>query len=128
MKVEWQSGADQYFINVPVNQSVTITENGTLISIGEKKTETPNGFELKQNYPNPFNPSTKINYELRVTNYVSLKVYDVLGNEVSDLVAQKQNAGFYEIDFDGNNLAGGVYYYTLKIDGYSETKKMVLLK
>jgi hypothetical protein len=90
---------------------------------------TPGKFELSQNYPNPFNPVTKINYQLRATNYVSLKVYDVLGNEVFDLVNEKQNAGYYEIDFDGSNFSSGVYFYKLAIDGnVIDTKRMVLLK
>ena len=128
VKVEWLSGADQYFTNVPVNQSVTITENGTLISVNEKKTELINDFILNQNYPNPFNPTTKISYELRVTNYVSITVSDVLGNKISSLVNQKQNAGNYSVQFDGNNLPSGIYFYTLETEGFKETKSMILVK
>jgi len=96
---------------------------------------TPKGFILYQNYPNPFNPVTKINYELpasrqggRITNYVSLKVYDVLGSEVATLVNEKQTAGIYEVTFDGSETASGIYYYTLSVGDFKETKRMVLVK
>lgn len=128
IKVEWPAGGDQYFTNVAPNRNVTITENGTLISVNEKKTIADMSYVLHQNFPNPFNPTTNINYELRVTNYVSLNVYDVLGNEVAQLINEKQNAGNYEVEFDGSNLPGGVYFYTLKTEGFSETKKMVMIK
>ncbi|MDQ3019089.1 MAG: T9SS type A sorting domain-containing protein [Bacteroidota bacterium] len=85
-------------------------------------------FHLNQNYPNPFNPVTKINYELRITNYVSLNVYGILGNEITKLVSEKQNAGRYEVDFDGSNFSSGVYFYKLQTDNFSETKKMTLIR
>jgi len=84
---------------------------------------------LYQNYPNPFNPISIINYELRITNYVTLIVHDVLGNEVVTLVNGKQNTGSYEIIFDGENLPNGIYFYSLYIKGNKiDTKRMVLLK
>jgi len=84
---------------------------------------------LYGNYPNPFNPVTKINYDLRITNYVSLKVYDILGKEIWTLVNEKQNAGIYEVDFDGSNFPSGVYFYKLTVDGnIIDTKRMMLLK
>lgn len=90
---------------------------------------TPKEFELYQNYPNPFNPSTKINYKLRITGYTELKVYDVLGNLVSILVNQKQNAGSYEVEFNGSSLASGIYFYELEVDGsVIDTKRMILIK
>jgi len=88
----------------------------------------PQRYTLSQNYPNPFNPVTKINYELRVTNHVSLKVYDILGKEVFVLVNEKQNAGSYEVDFDGSNFSSGIYFYKLQTDNFSEIKKMTLMK
>ncbi len=95
---------------------------------GEVVIGAPEKFELSQNYPNPFNPSTKISYELRVTNYVLLKVYDVLGNEVKTLVNEKQNAGTYEVSFDASDLPSGAYFYKLETTGFAETKKMLLIK
>ncbi len=89
----------------------------------------PLEFILGQNYPNPFNPSTKISYSLPNTQYIILKVYDVLGNEIATLVNKKQDAGNYEIEFDGSNFASGVYFYNLEIDGrIVGTKRMVLLR
>lgn len=90
--------------------------------------EVPEKFSLKQNYPNPFNPSTKINYELKSSGFVSIKVYDVMGKEVSELVNEKQTTGSYEVTFDGTNLPSGVYYYRLETEGFSEVKKMSLIK
>ena len=128
IKVEWPAGGNQYFTNVPVNRSVTITENGTLISVSEKKTETIQDFTLFQNYPNPFNPVTVIRYNLAVSNFVVLKVYDALGKEASTLVNEKQNAGLHSVEFNGNNLPGGIYFYTLKASGNIETRKLMLIK
>lgn len=90
--------------------------------------ETVKDFSLKQNYPNPFNPETKINYELPITNYVTIKVYDAIGNEIQTLVNKKQNAGSYSVSFDASALPSGVYYYKLVTEKFSETKKMILVK
>ncbi|MFZ1320453.1 MAG: T9SS type A sorting domain-containing protein [Ignavibacteria bacterium] len=88
-----------------------------------------NDFSLSQNYPNPFNPKTIINYELRVTDNVKIKVFDVLGNEVAELVNEKQNAGSYSVEFDGSGFASGIYFYSLYLNGsLFETKRMVMLK
>ncbi|MBX7044785.1 MAG: T9SS type A sorting domain-containing protein [Ignavibacteria bacterium] len=89
-----------------------------------------NNYSLSQNYPNPFNPSTKINYELKNTNYVSLKVFDLLGKEVASLVNEKQNAGSYAVDFNSAeyNLPSGIYFYTFTAGDFKETRKMVLIK
>lgn len=86
------------------------------------------GYSLSQNYPNPFNPKTVINYELRVTGNPKLKVFDVLGNEVIELVNEKQNAGSYSVEFDGSGFASGIYFYKLTAGDFVETKRMVLLK
>lgn len=92
----------------------------------------PLEFSLKQNYPNPFNPSTKISWQSPVRSWQSLKIYDVLGNEVATLVDEFKPAGSYEVEFQstvGNRqLASGVYYYQLKIGDFSQTKKMTLLR
>jgi len=85
-------------------------------------------FELFQNYPNPFNPTTIINYQVPELNYVTIKVYDVLGNEVATLVNDEKSAGSYEVGFDGTNLTSGIYFYQLRAGDYTETKKMILLR
>jgi len=100
-----------------------------LVSTGEGETGVPTDYILHQNYPNPFNPNTIINYQLSIFNFVKLKVFDVLGNEVSVLVNENQAAGNYSLQFDGNNLPSGIYFYELIANGKTvDTKKMVLMK
>lgn len=88
----------------------------------------PTNFVLMQNYPNPFNPSTKISWQSAVGSWQTLKVYDILGNEVATLVDGFMEAGEHKIEFEANDLASGVYVYRLQADGFIETKKMVLLR
>ncbi len=88
----------------------------------------PSVFSLSQNYPNPFNPVTIIKYQLPISNFVSINLYDVLGNEVVTLVNEEQPAGEYEIEFDGSRLPSGIYFYKLLSGSFVETKKMILLK
>ncbi len=88
----------------------------------------PFEYRLEQNYPNPFNPSTRIKYTITHKQFVSLKVYDVLGNEVAALVNEEQTIGSYEVTLNANHLSAGVYYYTLLTDDFVQTKKMILLK
>ena len=105
------------------------TTGGILTDFTNFSSEIPEDFSLSQNYPNPFNPKTIINYQCAIYNDVSLKVFDVLGNEVAELVNEKQNAGSYSVEFDGSGFASGIYFYSLYIDGsLFETKRMVLLK
>jgi len=86
-------------------------------------------FELFQNYPNPFNPTTKIQYAIGSKQFVSLKVYDVLGNEVATLVSEEKPAGSYEVEFSATRgTASGLYFYQLRLGSFSETKKMILLR
>ena len=89
---------------------------------------SPGDFELKQNYPNPFNPSTSIQYAVGRQQFVVLKVYDVLGEEIATLVNEEKPAGTYEIMFDAQVLTSGIYFYTLDAGSFIETKKMILLR
>lgn len=91
---------------------------------------TPSDFSLSQNFPNPFNPSTIINYKLADREFVSLKIYDLLGNEVATLVNEEKPAGNYNVDFQSHNfnLSSGTYFYRLQAGNFVETKKMILLK
>lgn len=88
----------------------------------------PAKFSLSQNYPNPFNPETKINYELPKSGFVSLKIYDVTGREVMQLVNKTQEAGYYSVKFNGIYFSSGIYFYKLTSENYYEVKKMVLIK
>jgi hypothetical protein len=96
-------------------------------TVSEKK-ELPVAFGLSQNYPNPFNPTTVISYQLPVNSVVTLKVYEVVGREVRTLVHARQSAGQYSIQFEGNNLSSGVYFYRLHAGDFSSVKKLVLMK
>jgi len=87
-----------------------------------------NNFDLMQNYPNPFNPSTTINYSVAANSLVSLKVYDILGNEKAVLVDELKEAGIYSVNFDASNLPSGIYFYTLKANEYTSSRKMLLIK
>jgi photosystem II stability/assembly factor-like uncharacterized protein len=97
-------------------------------NIIEVEVGTPSAFLLSQNYPNPFNPSTSIKYALSNKQFVSLKVFDVLGKEVAILVNEEKNADNYEVEFNASHLASGIYYYKLRTGDFIETKKMILLK
>ncbi|GBD86793.1 hypothetical protein BMS3Abin03_00717 [bacterium BMS3Abin03] len=88
----------------------------------------PSSFKLMQNYPNPFNPSTTISYSIPNSEKVSLKVFDVLGNEIAELVNGEKPAGYYEVNFDALNLSSGIYYYTIKAGSFVRSRKMILLK
>ena len=88
----------------------------------------PDGFKLFQNYPNPFNPSTKISFSIPSSGLISVKVYDILGNEVAILLSEEKSAGNYEVSFNATSLSSGTYFYQLNVGTYSETKKMILLR
>ena len=107
-----------------IQQPVTLVEEETLL---------PAAFELFQNYPNPFNPATKIQFvvahvETGHAPPLQLKIYDILGNEISTLVDEQKSAGIYEVEFNASGLSSGVYFYELKSFGQTQTKKMILSK
>ena len=101
-------------------EPITETEDEILSSV--------NQYGLEQNYPNPFNPSTKIKFSIPEIGHVTLKVYDVLGNEIATLVNEEKQAGSYEIKFDATQLSSGIYFYKLQAGDFVETKKMILLR
>lgn len=94
----------------------------------EVEIESPNTFSLEQNYPNPFNPSTNIKFSIPERSIVTLKIYDVLGKEITTMVNEEKQAGSYTLKFDGKELSSGLYFYTFKAGNYTSTKKMLLLK
>ncbi|MBK7160847.1 MAG: serine hydrolase [Ignavibacteria bacterium] len=101
---------------------------GNTSSIIQTSRNIPESIKLYQNYPNPFNPGTNINYDLPDNNYVSLKVFDALGKEVATLVNEKQSAGSYSVDFNGEGFPSGVYFCKLSAGENSVIKRMVLIK
>jgi len=103
--------------------------------IVEVEVESPTRFSLSQNYPNPFNPVAAIKYQIPELSFVTIKVYDVLGNEITTLFYEEKPAGSYEIEFDASSLPSGIYFYRLQAlptgrqaGSFVETKKMILMK
>ena len=94
----------------------------------ELESVIPTEFSLEQNYPNPFNPSTTIKYKINNTQFVSLKIFDVIGNEVTTLVNEEKSAGVYNVEWNATGFTSGVYFYQLKTEGLIEIKKMILMK
>lgn len=101
-----------------VGNSVGISGNNSIVG----------DYRLEQNYPNPFNPLTNLEFGIPELEFVTLKVYDILGNEVATLVNEKKSAGSHNVSFDGSKFSSGVYYYKLSAGDFSDTKKMILLK
>ncbi|MDI6804509.1 MAG: T9SS type A sorting domain-containing protein [Bacteroidota bacterium] len=106
-------------ITKPVSMMILKFESGSFI---------PNQYALEQNYPNPFNPTTIINYQLPIDNWVTLKVYDVLGREVATLVDEFKDSGYYEATWDATNIPSGVFFYRMQTGSFSETKKLILMR
>lgn len=100
--------------------------SGAITGVGNS--ETPISFNLSQNYPNPFNPTTKISYSIQRSGFVTLKVFDILGREAAILVNEVKNAGNYSVDFNASGLTSGIYFYKIEANGFSDVKKMMLLK
>ena len=118
---------------------IVLIQGDGYTDVNESK-KNPEEFRLFQNYPNPFNPTTTIKYQIPNNKYqksnfilhnsdiVSLKIYDILGEEVATLVNKQQKPGTYQVTFDTSNISSGVYYYQLKVGSFIETKKMILLR
>ena len=116
----------QPFVHNPAHVERTIC--GTPTGINGNNYQMPDEFSLSQNFPNPFNPSTKISYSIKTNGLVKLNVYNAAGELVTQLVNNNQEQGNYEITFDGSGLSSGIYFYTLETDGFTATKKMVMIK
>jgi hypothetical protein len=110
-----------------VKPGVTITLNPASTSVEPSESQIKQ-FRLQQNYPNPFNPSTQISFTISSSSFVSLKVYDVRGREISTLVADFLLPGIYSTRWNATTVPSGVYFYSLRAGKYSDTKKLVLLK
>jgi hypothetical protein len=99
-----------------------------ITSVEQVPGEVPDSYKLNQNYPNPFNPTTNIEFSLFKSGFVSLKVFDLLGQEVVTLVNEEKGVGNYRVTFDARDLPSGTYFYTLSTGGFTEMKKMLLLR
>jgi hypothetical protein len=126
------------------NYTVRVTGNGSngtpvhirdislflnpLIGITNISNEVPSEFYLYQNFPNPFNPKTNIRFDIAKSGIVKLKVYDITGRQVSELLNKEFTAGKYMFDFDASHLASGVYFYRLETPDFADIKKMILVK
>lgn len=106
--------------NIPLTNTTTSVEEGSI-----SKTES---YKLFQNYPNPFNPVTIISYQVPKMEHVELNVFDLFGRKIETLVNKNQNAGSYQVAFNGRNLASGIYFYRINTGSFSSTKKMILAK
>lgn len=123
----WTGEASGDHRRLHLNGSLWLAKITGVTSIAEGESQITQ-FELNQNYPNPFNPSTVIQYSLPVVSEVTLKVFDILGNEVAAIVNGLENAGKHKVEFNASNLPSGLYVYRLTAGSYSLNKKMVLLK
>ncbi|MBP9191689.1 MAG: T9SS type A sorting domain-containing protein, partial [Ignavibacteria bacterium] len=100
-------------------------EDGLFIS---DENEIPKEYSLKQNYPNPFNPNTNIQYDLPTDNFVTIKIYNVLGKEIATLINENKTAGRYIVSFNASKYPSGIYYYKIKAGSYEAIRKMMLIK
>ena len=100
----------------------------TPTSVQSFDSPNPDIFYLFQNYPQPFNPATTIKYQIPELSFVTIKVFDLLGNEIETLVKEKRQPGIYEVNFNADGLASGVYIYKLTAGNFTSSKKLILLK
>ncbi len=125
------SAGDTLILNAPSFKAdllLHLRVTGGVTALNAAESGSVAQFRLDQNFPNPFNPATAIGYHLSTVSHVTLKVYDVLGRVVANLVNHVQRAGRYEVRFDGSNLPSGVYFYRLEAGNYTATKKLMLVK
>jgi len=99
-----------------------------LSSIDEVSGSVPSDYALEQNYPNPFNPTTNIRFSIPQANHVTLKVYNMLGQEEATLVDNFKNAGTFKVNFDATNLPTGTYFYSISAGSFNSIQKMLLIK
>ncbi len=126
LSLETLTNDDQNIYGGSPEKGIWVRPRFDVVSV--KEGTFPYKYELSQNFPNPFNPTTKINYQIPELSFVSLKVYDILGNEITTLVNDEKPAGRYEADFNAKNLSSGIYFYRLQAGKFIHTFKMILLK
>ncbi len=126
-RLELNNAAGNYITNFTHNTTFSDIQWPVPTNV-ENENLIPEKFALNQNYPNPFNPATAISYQLSAKSKVELKVFDILGKEISTLVNEIQSAGNYKLNFDASNLPSGIYVYQIKTENFIQSKKMILMK
>ena len=118
----------ELWISCASRGSCSVNRRNITVTNMEETKNLPTDFVLQQNYPNPFNPSTTISFSIPSAGFTSLKVYDILGNEVATLLNEEKPAGNFEVSFDASSLSSGTYFYKLSAGSFTEVKKMILIK
>jgi hypothetical protein len=124
IREDWDDGTIVLLNYAKINGTVY----GNLVGIDDDEIIKSLTYNVSQNYPNPFNPTTRISYSIAEAGFVTLKIFDILGREVSTLVNEEKGAGMYDVIFNASDLTTGVYIYTLQVNGYSQSRKMILLR
>jgi hypothetical protein len=119
---------DSVYSFIAVAPRTLSAEFERILPVTKSEKELPENFELYQNYPNPFNPITTIKYSIPELSFVTLKIYDILGNQVAALVNEEQPIGNYFVSFYVSSMSSGIYFYQLKAGSYTQTKRMIILK
>jgi len=131
---QWLTGDGDILFQYPNGFTVAIITNNifayysNIVSVDENENTRITHYSLYQNYPNPFNPSTIIEYKIPESNFVEIKIFDVLGKEIITLVNEYKSEGIYKVQFNPDNLPSGIYLYRIKAGNFSETKKMILMR
>ena len=112
----------------PLRGTISLSPKIIVTGVASRIANLPESYSLSQNYPNPFNPSTTIQYALPSRSHVTLTVFNTLGQIVRELVNGEMEAGYHEVEFDGSNLASGVYLYRLQAGSFVQTRKLILLR
>ncbi|NWG29452.1 MAG: T9SS type A sorting domain-containing protein [Ignavibacteriaceae bacterium] len=113
---------------ISIYSDIKSIQYGDAWKIGTEQENSITDYKLQQNYPNPFNPTTSISFSIPKNGFVTLKVYDILGKEVAELVNEIKEAGNYSVTFNASELPSGIYFYTLTSGNFTATKKLILLK
>lgn len=128
VRCTWRSWGYNGIDSIVSGNTFIVTLVRTTVGINLLSTAIPEKFNLENNYPNPFNPQTNINFDLPVNAFADLRIYDTKGSEVKTLLSENLQPGSYQVSFNAGNLPSGVYFYRLKTSGFSDTKRMILVK
>ena len=128
VRCTWRSWGYNGIDSIASGNTFIVTLVRTTVGINLLSTAIPEKYNLENNYPNPFNPQTNINFDLPVSAFADLRIYDTKGSEVKTLLSENLQPGSYQVTFNAGNLPSGVYFYRLITKGFSDTKRMILVK